>query len=73
MPVDTWTPTRIAVLRRLHAAGCDDREIALALQLPSRAVTGKRQRLGLLSGRNLKDPYEAAVARTARRQRKPER
>jgi|KBSMisStandDraft_5_1062788.scaffolds.fasta_scaffold4923604_2 hypothetical protein len=60
-----WTPEQVDTLRRLHAAGCNDEEIALALSITPRAATGKRQRLGLLSGRRT-DAYETAIARASR-------
>ena len=58
--------------RRMHAAGCTDREISLALAVTPRAVTGKRQRLGLINpGLSSRDAYEASLARAARRKRAP--
>ena len=72
MPVDTWTEQRVATLRRMHAEGRTDREIALVLAVTPRAVTGKRQRLGLINpGLSSRDAYEASLARAARRKRAP--
>jgi hypothetical protein len=51
-------------LRRMHAAGCTDEEIALAMQTTARAVNGKRYRLGLTE--NLDDPLIIELRRLKR-------
>jgi hypothetical protein len=61
-----WTDNMVATLRRMHAAGCTDTEIALAIDngISANAVNGKRWRLGLKENRS--DPLDAAVRRTRR-------
>jgi hypothetical protein len=60
----TWTDPMIERLRRMHAAGCTDDEIALAMQTSPRAVNGKRWRLGLTV--NLDDPLVIVMRRLKR-------
>jgi hypothetical protein len=43
-----WPAERTAALRKLLRQGLNDREIAERLGVTSRAVNGKRQRLGLM-------------------------
>ena len=61
-----WNAVTIAQLRSLYAEGLTDPEISQIMDLPPRAVTGKRQRLGLMITRS--DPYETAVRRARREQ-----
>jgi hypothetical protein len=60
----SWTDEMIERLRRLHAAGCTDDEIASAMQTTPRAVNGKRWRLGLTV--DLDDPLVVALRRVKR-------
>ena len=60
----TWTDPMIERLRRLHAAGCTDDEIAREMHTTPRAVNGKRYRLGLTL--NLDDPLVVALRRVKR-------
>jgi hypothetical protein len=46
-----WSDERTRALRKLVRQGLNDREIAERLGVTSRAVNGKRQRLGLVVGR----------------------
>jgi len=59
-----WTDEMIIRLRRMHAAGCTDEEIAPVLQTTARAVNGKRYRLGLTE--RLDDPLIIALRRLRR-------
>jgi len=60
----TWTDPMIERLRRMHAAGCTDDEIAREMRTTPRAVNGKRYRLGLTL--NLDDPLVVALRRVKR-------
>lgn len=59
-----WPMERESRLRRMLAAGCSRVEIALALGVTPKAVTGKLQRLGIKPVRG--DPYAAAMRRAER-------
>lgn len=60
-----WPQERTDRLRRMFAAGCRDEEIAQALQLTTRAVIGKRLRLGLKRYRS-GDALQTALRRAER-------
>jgi hypothetical protein len=62
-----WTDEATDRLRRMVAAGCTDREIACAMQVTQRTITGKRQRLGIIL--RASDPITIALRRARREQR----
>ena len=58
----------VQCLRKMRAAGCNDTEIALALQTTRGAVNGKRFRLGLTDV--LDDPLTIVLRRNRRQEKK---
>ena len=63
-----WTRDQEDTLRRMYAAGCMDKEIALALQVTKRAVSGKRRTIGLYGRKS--DAYDSAMRRASRERTK---
>lgn len=66
-----WTEANTQRLHRMFAAGCSDREIALATGYSLAAVIGKRQRENLwrdvrLGGEGRGDAMAAAIRRAER-------